>query len=214
MTGITLSVSYAKYGDSITVTAQSPNDADGDALNFYCATTSPASSTNADFCSSTGNTSPYSISCTGTNPFNDDASHTIYCVLYDGAAYSTEHSANFTSDNTAPSTTDDAPTGWQTTDVNIHLTCSDSGSGCSTTQYRIDGGSWLTYDTNILISADGNHQIDYNSTDNVGNVESTHTIWVAIDTVAPSTAHDAPTGWQADDVNTVSYTHLTLPTKA
>jgi len=91
-----------------------------------------------------------------------------------------------TVDKTAPTTSHDAPSGWQNTDINIHLTCSDATSGCNITQYRIDSGAWTTYDTNILISTDGNHQIDFNSTDIAGNVETTNTIWVARDTVKPT----------------------------
>ena len=114
--------------------------------------------------------------------------------------------ASFIVDNTAPSTTDDAPSGWQTADVNIHLTCSDgTGSGCSITQYRVNSGSWQTYDTNILFDSDGNFQLDYNSSDLVGSIETTKTVWVAIDSVAPSTSDDHLGNWQTTDQNV----HLT-----
>jgi len=90
-------------------------------------------------------------------------------------------------DKTAPTTTHDAPNDWQNTDVNVHLTCSDgTGSGCSLTQYRIDNGPWQTYDTNILFSTDGNHQLDFNSKDAVGNIESTNTIYVLVDKNKPT----------------------------
>jgi len=47
-------------------------------------------------------------------------------------------------DTTPPTTTDDAPSGWQNSPFNVTLTCSDSGSGCSVTSYRVDGGVWQT----------------------------------------------------------------------
>jgi len=58
-------------------------------------------------------------------------------------------------------------------------------SGCSATSYRINGGEWQTFDSSILFATDGNFQLDYRSTDLVGNIESMHTTWVAIDKNAP-----------------------------
>jgi len=66
--------------------------------------------------------------------------------------------------------------GWQSTDQNIVLTCTDgdgNNSGCSVTSYRIDLGSWASFDANILFT-DGSKQLDYNSTDGAGGVETTN----------------------------------------
>lgn len=95
-------------------------------------------------------------------------------------------------DSTAPTTTDDHNAGWQNFDANVILDCTDAGIGCSTTQYRINSGTWETYDGNILISTDGNFRIDYNSTDGLGNIETTVSIWVAIDKTAPSVSDNYP----------------------
>ncbi len=73
-------------------------------------------------------------------------------------------------------------------DVNIHLTCKDGQTGCALTQYRLDTdssdnvsyGSWMTYDSNIFVSGDGNWAIDFNSSDFAGNIEQTHTYFVNI----------------------------------
>ncbi|RLI92979.1 MAG: hypothetical protein DRO92_04755, partial [Candidatus Altiarchaeales archaeon] len=107
--------------------------------------------------------------------------------------YSTDNAGNSEStktiwvalDKTPPSTTDDAPSGWQTSDVTVTLTPSDATSGVDTTYYRIDSGSWTT-GTSILLDTDGNHQVDYYSTDVAGNTENTHTTWVAVDETPPS----------------------------
>ncbi|MBU2100378.1 hypothetical protein KKB11_04050 [Candidatus Micrarchaeota archaeon] len=121
---------------------------------------------------------------------------------------------SFMIDNTAPTTSWDANELWQASDVNIHLTCNDSGSGCAggdaNTTYRLDSdssdtvsyGSWLTYDTNILISSDGNWAIDFNSTDRAGNVGDTNTFYVLVDKTAPSTSWDGNHNtWQSMDAN-------------
>ncbi|MBU0636015.1 LamG domain-containing protein, partial [Candidatus Micrarchaeota archaeon] len=89
---------------------------------------------------------------------------------------------------TPPTTTDDHNEGWQNFDANITLTCTDNvgGSGCDTTTYELDGGGEETYDTNILISTDANHQLDYYSTDVAGDIESTKTVLVTIDKTDPT----------------------------
>jgi len=87
--------------------------------------------------------------------------------------------SSFMVDNTAPSTSDNAPEGWQTSSFTVTFTCSDTGSGCSTTYYRIDSGSWQT-GTSVTISEDGNHRIDYYSVDRAGATESINTTYAAL----------------------------------
>lgn len=55
--------------------------------------------------------------------------------------------------------------------------------------WRMYGGN---NDSNILISADGNHKVEYYSMDINGLVESTNTIWVAVDKFAPVIAEATP----------------------
>jgi len=86
------------------------------------------------------------------------------------------------------------------------LTCTDgdgNNSGCSVTSYRIDFGAWQAFDVNILFT-DGNRQLDYNSTDVVGNIETTLTTWVAVDKNVPATSiTDYNAGWQNSDQNII-----------
>jgi len=104
MDGLSVSPDPVKGGGNVILTVSNPADAESDSLDLYCATTSPASVTNSDFCSDTGNASPYpDISCIGTAPA-DNAIHAIYCRLYDGKDYSTEQTPFFQSDSAAPTT--------------------------------------------------------------------------------------------------------------
>jgi adhesin/invasin len=102
-------------------------------------------------------------------------------------------------DNTAPTTSDDAPFGAQNADVTVHLTASDNFSGVATTEYSVDGGAW-TSGSSVTVAApadhsdDGVHTISYRSTDAAGNTESTKTTQVAIDTTAPSGSGVDPAG--------------------
>ena len=103
--------------------------------------------------------------------------------------------ANFvvSNDSTAPVTSADYNNAWQNVDANVVLTCVDA-SGCLLTQFRLDSdssdvvlmGGWQTFDSNLLISSDGNWGIDFNSTDLVGNRETTNRVYVRIDKSLPS----------------------------
>jgi hypothetical protein len=101
-------------------------------------------------------------------------------------------------DKTAPSTSDDAPSTWQRNDFNVTLSCSDATSGCSAVRYRVDLGSWTSVTGNaavISITSDGNHQIDYNSVDVAGNIETTKTTYALHDASSPITTTTTHGGW-------------------
>ena len=96
-----------------------------------------------------------------------------------------DHTAPVTSASLAPGSPSNAP-------VTVSFTAGDgSGSGVSTTSYRVDGGTVLQ-GSSVIVSApgdhsnDGNHVVQFFSTDDVGNVETPKTVNVLIDTTAPS----------------------------
>ena len=109
----------------------------------------------------------------------------------DGTANDLNSSAIFRVDNTDPSTTDSGcGAGWHNVTKTITLGCTDtSGSGCDTTTYRIDGGTWQNYSGTFDLTTDLNHQVDYNSIDNATNVEAINTMYCAIDKTSPSVAN-------------------------
>jgi hypothetical protein len=123
------------------------------------------------------------------------AQYTVVARATDAAGNTTDSApTTVTLDETAPTTTDNAPAGTQSSAVTVTLSPGDSaGSGVASTSYRTDGGSWHV-GTSVLITApadhsnDGSHTIDYASTDDVGNVESTRHATVTIDTQGPSGA--------------------------
>jgi hypothetical protein len=125
----------------------------------------------------------------------DGAQYTVVARATDAAGNTTDSApTTVTLDETAPTTTDNAPAGSQSSDVTVTLSPSDgSGSGVASTSYRVDGGAWHV-GTSVVVTApsdhsnDGSHTIDYASTDNVGNVESVRHASVTIDTEPPSGA--------------------------
>jgi len=114
-----------------------------------------------------------------------------------GAANDTNISTNSLGiDNIAPNLTwDGNHATWQTPDANVVLTCTDRNStngdsnrsGCGTIRYRTDTDATSTvtmpstfsdFDSNVLIgfSGDGNYALDWNVTDNAGNLASSNSV--------------------------------------
>ena len=96
------------------------------------------------------------------------------------------------SDTTAPETTatldpaaPDGDGGWYVSPVEVTLAATDDASGVATTEYRIDGGGWTEYDRPFTVGADGEHVVDYRSTDEAGNVEASRSASLKIDATAP-----------------------------
>jgi hypothetical protein len=83
-------------------------------------------------------------------------------------------------------------TGWRNTPATVTLTPS-GGGGTIVTQYRVNGGDWTTYSGPFSVSGDGSQCIDYRSSDDVSDAETSSTGYVNIDTTPPTTTAAAPT---------------------
>ncbi|MDE1863244.1 MAG: HYR domain-containing protein [Thaumarchaeota archaeon] len=78
--------------------------------------------------------------------------------------------------------------GWYTSPVSVTLAASDNepgGTGVKSTSYSLDGGPQATYAGPFTVTGDSNHTLAFNSTDNAGNVELPHLVYIAIDTAPP-----------------------------
>jgi regulation of enolase protein 1 (concanavalin A-like superfamily) len=97
-------------------------------------------------------------------------------------------------DLTAPTTsitwspgTADGEEGWYVTGPSFTLAAEDGdGSGVASTEYRLDGGAWTAYDGAVTVP-DGEHTVDYRSTDEAGNQEDAQQSEVKVDTTTPAT---------------------------
>jgi hypothetical protein len=108
-------------------------------------------------------------------------------------------------DKTAPNTDASAVDTWNNVDVTVNLTGNDAMSGVAATHYRIDDGS-TQGGTQVSLSTEGVHRLEYWSVDRAGNTESHKTVSVRIDKTSPTITHklapDANTnGWFKDDVS-------------
>ncbi|UCD93130.1 MAG: Ig-like domain repeat protein [Methanobacteriota archaeon] len=101
-------------------------------------------------------------------------------------------------DITHPTTTDSpsgalGANGWYLSSVEITLRPFDLTSGVNHTMYSVDGGAWQTYTGSFAVGGDGAHTVEYYSVDEAGNIESTKSVQVSIDTTPPD-SNGTPSG--------------------
>src|SRR5215211_2248160 len=154
----------------------------------------------------------YSPSGSGSFNYTPDAgegTYRFYTVAYDAAGNIETSPASYDTssdietgtpdtttifDLTAPVTTNDGDASWHKNGVTVVLTPTDDagGSGVDKTFYKVDSAAGFAEGSSVEINApsdhsgDGTHTIHYYSTDKAGNVETTRTGTVKIDTLAPS----------------------------
>src|SRR5579875_1957650 len=77
--------------------------------------------------------------------------------------------------------------GWYVSPVQVTLSAADNpgGSGVRSTSYSLDGGPQTAYAAPFSVTGNANHTLAFNSTDNAGNVELSHLIYIAIDSTPP-----------------------------
>lgn len=127
---------------------------------------------------------------------NAEGMHTIYYRSKDNVGNTeTEKVLTAVIDNTPPSSEitigvpkyiDQSGKAYATKDAVFTITATDSASGVAKAEYRLDNGVWMTY-APFSIPSEGDHTIEYRSTDNVGNVEAFKALKIIIDNSAPST---------------------------
>ena len=115
-------------------------------------------------------------------------------VAYDAAGESAPASASVGKlDTTPPTTTSNLSPGvwYRTPTVNVTLTADDHGqSGVAQTRFLGGAGPEKTGFGPFPVSGEGVTPVKFGSTDNVGNVETTSTTSVSIDSRAPVTTDD------------------------
>ncbi|PEZ02897.1 hypothetical protein CN326_19070 [Bacillus sp. AFS018417] len=82
---------------------------------------------------------------------------------------------------------------WNAKDVNVKFTAEDdpTGTGVNRIETRVDGGDW-TNKTELALTAEGMHSVEYRAIDNAGNVEEVKHLAIGIDKTAPVIAVSVP----------------------
>jgi hypothetical protein len=144
---------------------------------------------------------------TGTSVSFANGLHSVdyYSTDYAGNAEAA-NSCQVKIDGVAPITqqsgADDA---WHTSPVAVSFTATDATSGVAKTEYKLDGGPWVT-GSGVTVTTDGDHALSYRSTDNAGNVETAKACHVKIDTSAPVTKELGAAGQWSNLAVTVTLT--------
>jgi len=133
-----------------------------------------------------------------------DGGHIIECQAKDAAGNTSLWSGSVQIDATAPvanlSVSGTAGNnGWYVSSAIVSANAADTTSGVDIVEYRVDGGTWQNGNSATL-SADGTHTVVFRVTDQAGNVLTTSTQMVNIDTVAPTIVPSVPSpdgqnGW-------------------
>jgi len=110
---------------------------------------------------------------------------------YDYYPFVMENGWELPADTTPPTTTIGlsgslGQGGWYVSDVTVTLIAIDDLSGVAEIAYSFDGTVWNTYNLPFTIITEGSTTVYYNSTDNVGNVETTKTEIIQIDKTLPT----------------------------
>ena len=128
--------------------------------------------------------------CPGNSTITGEGSSlTATATVADKAGNSTTSTSSAVRiDRTAPVTMASAPPAWNNTNVTVTLSATDALSGVATTQYSVDGGATQT-GTSVLFNTEGDHLLQYWSTDRAGNTETTRSVHVKIDKTSPTISH-------------------------
>ncbi|HEY6871727.1 MAG TPA: Ig-like domain-containing protein [Geobacteraceae bacterium] len=123
-----------------------------------------------------------------------DGSHTVTYRAYDRATNREIPRALAVTVDTTPPDTTMTRTGPNfalaggvyaaTSATTFNLQATDLLSGMAKTEYQIDGGAWTVF-APFTLAIEGQHNVGYRSTDNVGNVEGVKTLVVTIDNTPP-----------------------------
>lgn len=92
--------------------------------------------------------------------------------------------ARFVVDTEAPITTAtlDAQVGDVHVEPTVALSADDGedGGGVASTEYRLDGGDWTSYTGPFRVEAEGDHVLEYRSTDVLGNEEAARSLFFTV----------------------------------
>ncbi|MFX3675258.1 MAG: OmpL47-type beta-barrel domain-containing protein [Paenisporosarcina sp.] len=107
-------------------------------------------------------------------------------------------------DQTAPTTSSDAPVSWYNKEVRVNLTANDENSGVAKTYYSINDSSFVE-GTSFVIEQEGINRISYYSIDKAGNSEKVNLTEVKIDKTAPTVTIVLDKEFKLNDTFTLNY---------
>ncbi len=152
---------------------------------------------------------PWSTTKTATHQYPSQGSYTIRLGVRDTAGLTGQATRQLLVDDDPPSTAATVvgtagQSGWFTSTVSVTLSATDDLSGVSSIDYRLAGGSWLTY-ADPLILGEGEHALDFRARDVVGNEEAVKVTLIKVDGTPPVLGELSPTGTLTTSDVTISW---------
>ncbi|WP_152690681.1 OmpL47-type beta-barrel domain-containing protein [Jiangella alkaliphila] len=97
----------------------------------------------------------------------------------------------------------------------VTITATDAGSGVASIAYALDGGAFQPYTTPVVVTALGDHTVQYRATDNEGNVAPVESVTFTVvapepDDTTPPDISAAVTGDQNEDGDYVGSATVTI----
>jgi FlaG/FlaF family flagellin (archaellin) len=146
----------------------------------------------------------------GSDSSNDPGESSDGVSSGDGSDGSGSGDTDGSSDSNPPETSDDySSSAWKDNPQNVEISCSDSGSGCSSIEWRLIDNEDKIYSeddvskssVSVKISKDGAQTLEYRSIDNAGNKESWNSQIVKIDTSPPHILLEDEGKWYKTDIS-------------
>jgi hypothetical protein len=197
-TNVYANVSYAKQGSSIRMYTIDASDLENDNIRLQCGNQSGVyGSCQSGFGQPQRN-------CSFIFNWNDNAPHTIYCILNDSFSVSAQNATNITADNLNPSIinpqiNDSDQIVRRTDTLKLNITATDSGSGVAnvsafnvSTVYLYRIGTSYVWEINTsgnsfgCIQTNSNCTIHFTVKDSAGNINDSVIYQITIDEVNPS----------------------------
>jgi len=135
--------------------------------------------------------------------------HTITAWTLDVAGNITVDTTDVLVDTEAPVVSDNAPTGWRTSDVTVTVSANDADSAVAAILMRITPPTGLsglaaalgTETAQVAVTDEGTTTIEYSAVDSAANQSATETAIVRIDKTAPESGATHATGWVSGPVS-------------
>ncbi|MFT4250099.1 MAG: OmpL47-type beta-barrel domain-containing protein [Candidatus Woesearchaeota archaeon] len=129
---------------------------------------------------------------------SQEGNTTVFVQVFDNANNSVSQNVSVLLDTTAPATSANYSSGWQSTNVTVVLNATDALSGINHTTIYVNEEAPINA-TNITLSEEGNHTVEFFSVDNAGNKEANQTITVLIDKTPPALNITTTASWLSAD---------------
>ncbi|HWM52366.1 MAG TPA: ABC transporter substrate-binding protein [Thermoplasmata archaeon] len=152
-----------------------------------------------------------------THAFNNGGTYQVVVSATDGKTGSGNHEVSVGSGPIQVSVANEPVTviivsglvgigGWFRSNVSVSLQAWDNTSGLDGTAYRLDGGTWHDYAAPFIVTGDGNHVVEYFSTNKNGVSGAFKTSSIRIDSTRPDVTYalsgtSSADGWYASPVS-------------